>query len=573
MGVERLRQGEARSAARSEGAPPARAMPLTGMLALQRAVGNRVARELVAHPPLGGRAPEHVPAIVHQVLRGAGRPLDPATSARLESRLPSGAAARQAASDPVLVGATDDPAEREADRLAEHVARGDRIPPLRREEGGADLRSIRVHTGDEADASARAIGARAYAAGSDLVFGAGQYDPGSLAGFHLLAHEVAHAVGGGDQVRRQPAVDDPAPATRYETGEVTRSFTEAGHLDPHVLVVAPGMLLVADFGVDWRHVKGSARTDPTLTEWLARFEADDSYRMEVVGYSDSVGTEGGNSWLRQGRAASVEALFGPSARKRITFRGAMALGQYVNTNDTPALRARNRGVVIVFRQEQSFPAEDIEVTPRRTLIVVGSPSKDQTYQLQFATAAECLGRGDAFTTWLVEKTGYELYGVPLDYFDRAAPRGGYGWITQREDLAGWINHQPDSSIGRVVVFSHGVPGLVALRHGWGDKAPDYGLSIADIARINPAKFTDDATLEFNSCNSATDTDGTSIAQSLADRTRHPVTGWTGRTSYAGVNRGTCTVGPSTISSVRELFTEGFSRLRGRTPHKVEIKPH
>ncbi len=66
---------------------------------------------------------------------------------------------------------------------------------------GRDLSGVRVHTGAEAEQSARAVGARAYTVGSHAVFGPGGYDPGSREGLRLLAHELSHAVqqtGGGN---------------------------------------------------------------------------------------------------------------------------------------------------------------------------------------------------------------------------------------------------------------------------------------------------------------------------------------------------------------------------------------
>jgi hypothetical protein len=59
---------------------------------------------------------------------------------------------------------------------------------------GADLSSVRIHTSAESAAAASAVGAKAYAMGNDIHFGAGQYDPSSSSGQHLLAHEVAHTV-------------------------------------------------------------------------------------------------------------------------------------------------------------------------------------------------------------------------------------------------------------------------------------------------------------------------------------------------------------------------------------------
>jgi hypothetical protein len=58
----------------------------------------------------------------------------------------------------------------------------------------ADLSGVRVHTGAESQAAAQAVGAKAYAVGQDIHFGAGQYQPATAEGQHLLAHEVAHTV-------------------------------------------------------------------------------------------------------------------------------------------------------------------------------------------------------------------------------------------------------------------------------------------------------------------------------------------------------------------------------------------
>jgi hypothetical protein len=59
---------------------------------------------------------------------------------------------------------------------------------------GHDFGSVRVHTDSEAAESAKPIQARAYTVGADIVFGAGEYAPGSDAGRHLLAHELTHVV-------------------------------------------------------------------------------------------------------------------------------------------------------------------------------------------------------------------------------------------------------------------------------------------------------------------------------------------------------------------------------------------
>lgn len=59
---------------------------------------------------------------------------------------------------------------------------------------GHDFSDVRVHTDDQAAASARSVGALAYALGQHLVFDHRQYVPHTPAGRHLLAHELAHTI-------------------------------------------------------------------------------------------------------------------------------------------------------------------------------------------------------------------------------------------------------------------------------------------------------------------------------------------------------------------------------------------
>lgn len=73
---------------------------------------------------------------------------------------------------------------------------------------GHDLGRVRIHTGAQAAQSATAVGALAYTIGPDIVFGESQYQPASMQGRRLLAHELAHVVqqdaGVGSFVQRQP---------------------------------------------------------------------------------------------------------------------------------------------------------------------------------------------------------------------------------------------------------------------------------------------------------------------------------------------------------------------------------
>jgi hypothetical protein len=59
---------------------------------------------------------------------------------------------------------------------------------------GQSFEGVRVHTDDQASKSAESVGANAYTVGSDVVFKAGQYDPGSAVGQRTIAHELSHVV-------------------------------------------------------------------------------------------------------------------------------------------------------------------------------------------------------------------------------------------------------------------------------------------------------------------------------------------------------------------------------------------
>lgn len=59
---------------------------------------------------------------------------------------------------------------------------------------GRDFSQVRIYDGAEAAASARAIGARAYTVGSNIIFGNGEYAPQTAEGAKLIAHELTHVV-------------------------------------------------------------------------------------------------------------------------------------------------------------------------------------------------------------------------------------------------------------------------------------------------------------------------------------------------------------------------------------------
>lgn len=81
---------------------------------------------------------------------------------------------------------------------------------------GHDFSKVRVHTDHRAAESARAVNSLAYTVGRSVVFGAGQYAPGKVAGRKLLAHELTHVV-------QQRAMRNPAPQAKLEVGPANDS--------------------------------------------------------------------------------------------------------------------------------------------------------------------------------------------------------------------------------------------------------------------------------------------------------------------------------------------------------------
>lgn len=159
-------------------------------------------RSASAERPVG-----EVPDIVYDTLRSPGHPLPSGTRAFFEARFggertPDTRPGR-GSPEGLTVSEPGDAGEREADRMAERVTR---LPDaaLRREGPGFDFSRVRVHADPRAAESARAVKARAYTVGQDIVFGDGQYAPATSAGRELLAHELVHTTQQAPRLSRAP---------------------------------------------------------------------------------------------------------------------------------------------------------------------------------------------------------------------------------------------------------------------------------------------------------------------------------------------------------------------------------
>ncbi|TFH47375.1 MAG: DUF4157 domain-containing protein [ANME-2 cluster archaeon] len=101
---------------------------------------------------------------------------------------------------------------------------------------GRDFSNVRVHTNERSAHTAQSINARAFTLGVDVVFGAGQYEPGAISSRRLLAHELTHVVQQSGNIKNHvPSQsqsnttsfiqrDDPRH-TRGHAGEQSLAFT------------------------------------------------------------------------------------------------------------------------------------------------------------------------------------------------------------------------------------------------------------------------------------------------------------------------------------------------------------
>ena len=82
---------------------------------------------------------------------------------------------------------------------------------------GYDFSNVQIHNDSRAHQSSANINALAYTYKDHIVFGDGQYQPGTKAGKQLLAHELVHVLqqDNDQMVRRQPASPSSRPATSY----------------------------------------------------------------------------------------------------------------------------------------------------------------------------------------------------------------------------------------------------------------------------------------------------------------------------------------------------------------------
>lgn len=268
----------------------------------------------------------------------------------------------------LTIGASNDPLEAEADRVADQVSvmpahsdvrsspsriqrligqttgdpgtapasvddvlagSGRSLEPALRQDMeqrfGHDFSNVRVHSGTKAEQSAREVNANAYTVGRDIVFGAGQHTPKTADGRRLIAHELAHVV-------QQSSGSAPTVVCRQEAAR------SQGVEQP----VMSSIQALANIEFEGARVKNFKQVEKTALRIKQYFDSQNGSVVDLTAYYDaSRDTEAGDARrLAQQQAEGLRTVFTlwfnlPKSKMSISTMEIGLLGG--GANQTPAV--------------------------------------------------------------------------------------------------------------------------------------------------------------------------------------------------------------------------------------------
>jgi outer membrane protein OmpA-like peptidoglycan-associated protein len=442
--------------------------------------------------------PDEVPSIVHEVLHSPGQPLDSATRAFMEPRFSHDFSGVRAIA-PVAgismkgmaIGSPDDSLEHEADHVADGVMRsGEPAASGASSHMGTGLEHVRIHADDRAAESARAVNARAYTVGRDVVFGRSEYRPGSSEGRRLLAHELAHVFqqsGGGPTLVQRVVFESNFPGggrvDQERTGEHRIWNFDVGQskLKPEHLKEIPRLAkeikdsLNPDDPEEQVDLEGQASSTGSATsnEKLARDRvqavkealisegvAEAKIRTTVVGEAKS---EVGTTQENFARSRAVRVILVPRAKLA---RPATPPSQ--GSGCQPGFRVKQPGPVVVNVLEMNITGEQVTLAPQGQFIVLragtfGTPGIDISASpvmdprdcgdfnwvqdvMTFRQIVYKDGSRNTFQTSGFVLDGsdpYDCTRVPLDPFIHAVDGPGFGVNTRQQPRISTIEVRED----------------------------------------------------------------------------------------------------------------------------------
>ncbi|MFZ3382989.1 MAG: DUF4157 domain-containing protein, partial [Candidatus Methanoperedens sp.] len=197
---------------------------------------------------------------------------------------------------------------------------------------GQDFSRVRVHSGGAAEQSAREVNAKAYTTGHNIVFGAGQFSPGTHEGRRLIAHELTHVM------QQTGGLQRDAPSIQRTCGRSA------------IIAIAPPSCSVGDHkfvsGSLFKFNKNCDDFSPGQDAGLIRFASalPPATTFEIHSYAsvDAATFNEQLSCARSSKAHSVLTASPPGGAGILASR----ITAIVNHGPTPGPAAERRSVVI-----------------------------------------------------------------------------------------------------------------------------------------------------------------------------------------------------------------------------------
>ena len=224
---------------------------------------------------------------------------------------------------------------------------------------GRSLVGVRVHTDWLAARSAEAVGARAYTVGRDIVFGEGFHAPGNATGRQLMAHEIAHVL------QQNSAGGHDGAGTSFSGSSTLRracgpqAIGQPAGCEPGDKTFVDGAIF--RFVVNCDDWAGGA--DAGLLDYIQTIPVGSS--IEIHGYASVDGPEAFNGNLAAARALKANALLAAAGA------GAPAVTRLISHGAVPGNAADRRSVVI---RTVSIASPPVPVAPTPDSPAAGGPA-------------------------------------------------------------------------------------------------------------------------------------------------------------------------------------------------------
>ena len=260
---------------------------------------------------------------------------------------------KKAATETALAGETGVPEPVRAVLAAQGRSLEPAIQRAMEDRMGDSFGDVRIHTGPAAANACESINARAFTVGNHIAFNAGEYDPSSPEGQHVLAHELAHVrqqTRGVVSMLPQQDMDlqiDPDPTLEREAEEAAKQAMADGPLvvsrlgcEMQIQRLAAGDLsskLTNAVGIETGEI--TAYIDKKVEQALERTtEATDT--AHSFGTSLSNGVQRGWNHLTTSRAGSIASGVAPAWTKGAIGSTASAIvGRFVGRQGGETLGA------------------------------------------------------------------------------------------------------------------------------------------------------------------------------------------------------------------------------------------